>query len=250
MKKIIVSFLAAWLTVSLAFAQADYDLIVSLYIKPKLDKIELLEAGLSAHNKKYHASGPHVASVWSVDNGKRSGQYVWGMGPCKFGDLDTQPSASGGGGLSEHDKDWNAKVAAVADEITMVEYWKTSKELSYSPANRIMGKEHGWYINVKRGQMARFNEVMKKIKKVLEAKKYPDYQDVMYNQFSDGERDVYIGSGFQKWADFDKDTFGKDFDEVHGQGAWNLALQEWYDVTVNVEHEIIIRIDRLGGRAN
>ncbi|MGB5269512.1 MAG: hypothetical protein WBN52_03330, partial [Eudoraea sp.] len=47
------------------------------------------EAGLAAHNKKYHAEGAHGARVYWISNGKNAGKYIWAMGPLPWSAMDS-----------------------------------------------------------------------------------------------------------------------------------------------------------------
>jgi hypothetical protein len=52
------------------FAQADYNQYEVVYVKPKLDKVDLFKKGIAAHNKKYHSKAPYKASVSAIITGR------------------------------------------------------------------------------------------------------------------------------------------------------------------------------------
>ncbi len=76
----------------------------TIYLTPIPAKISELDAGLTAHNKKYHGEGDYSAFVQYVLTGRKTGDYVWLMGPGNFARLDSRPAEGG------HDEDWNANV--------------------------------------------------------------------------------------------------------------------------------------------
>jgi hypothetical protein len=73
-------------------------------IKVSPDKVALVNSGMAAHNKKYHASGPYGARVYNVVTGTDAGAYKWVMGPGTWSGLDARPSDE------LHDMDWDSKV--------------------------------------------------------------------------------------------------------------------------------------------
>ena len=78
------------------------DLVIqNVIITPKADKVMEFESKLAAHNKAYHADGPHGCRVYSIGSGSDIGKYVWSMGPTPWASMDTRPGEGG------HDTDWN-----------------------------------------------------------------------------------------------------------------------------------------------
>ena len=211
------SFLGIFL---LTGAQESYIMYETMYIKPKADKLEEFNDAFSAHNKKFHASGANAVAIQWVVNGPKAGQLVWVMGPCTFTDLDNRPSDDA------HTDDWNM-VMPFVDEISEVEYWRMDPDLSYTPEGwSFSDKIHIRAWDIKPGKSEEVEGFLKKVGEVFRTKKYEYSWHVYWTMFQTGNgRDVAGVYGFNKWADFDEESpFVKDFEEIHGEGAWSEAM--------------------------
>jgi hypothetical protein len=244
MKKVL-SIIVLFLGISLiTFAQKDYVMFETLYIKVKPDMKKDFEKGLAAHNKEYHASGPFTAHIWSVHTGSHEGEYLWAMGPLTFTDLDNRPTGE------DHDEDWDKNIAPYVEKYSELTYWKLDKELSYAPEDGPKGKAIWSIFKLKPFEEYRFNELLSKVVEVYREKKYEYSFSVYQNQFDSKKGgDVVIEAMFGKWAFFDRDrTFKKDYEEVHGEGSWWKAMEEYKDVVICVEDELAsFRSDLSGG---
>src|SRR5689334_19999555 len=103
-KSLLVGILTICCVAGFAQAQTDYMQFEVIYVKPKLDKVDLFKKALTAHNKKYHATAPYKVNVYSVDTGPNSGAYAWVMGPVTWTQMDGAP------GQGEHIMDWEKNV--------------------------------------------------------------------------------------------------------------------------------------------
>jgi hypothetical protein len=75
--------------------------------------------------------------------------------------------------------------------------------------------------------MDRFLEQQKKIVAVYQKKKYVASYSLAIRQGASTGPHVVSFLGFSKWSYFDSGTdFAKDFDEVHGSGAFERFLKE------------------------
>src|SRR5690606_30480792 len=90
MKKLI---LVMFLLPMIAMAQDDkeYRIFESATLTPASDKVEELEAGLKAHNQKYHSSGDFGVRVFWIANGPNTGSYHWSMGSLPWSAMDNPP---------------------------------------------------------------------------------------------------------------------------------------------------------------
>jgi len=208
---------------SASFAQTDYQIWEVIYVKPKLDKLDLFRKALGAHNKKYHPAGPYKVGVSSILTGPNSGDYVWVMGPTTWGKLDGAP------GEGEHITDWEKNINPLCESIGETMYWRGVKEVSYeAPGASAFKKSQMRASYIYPGQMARFTEQMKKVVEVFKQKKYTgSFSMATREGFAAAPRpNVVTFVNFDKWAFWDTDTFAKDYTEVHGPGSWDRFLEE------------------------
>jgi hypothetical protein len=205
---------------ALAVAQ-DYEMYETQYLAVRSGHSKQFNAGIKAHNDRFHASGPYRATVWYVIDGPKSGQMFWVMGPCTFTDLDGRPAGE------DHESDWAENVLAHAEQGE-TQYWRLDPDLSYRPDTRVRPKSRVSIHDVERNEGYRYRELRRKVKQVQEAKKYPDPVLVFrgVGQSATG-RDFAVVRAFDKWAALDRDgTFAADFEEVHGSGSWVRFLRE------------------------
>lgn len=204
------------------FAQTDYAQFEVMYIKPKLDKIDLFKKGMSAHNKKYHAAAPYKAGVSYVASGPNSGSYIWVMGPTTWTQLDGAP------GAGEHMTDWEKNVNPNVESMGENMYWRAVKDVSYDPEGAATFKKTRMRASIVfPGQMDRFIEQMKKVVAVYKAKKYNASFSMASRQGATQGVNVVTFTSFANYAWFDADIkFIKDFDEVNGVDAYRKFIEE------------------------
>ena len=227
-----------------AFSQTDYKMWELTYLKPRAgaDMKKAFE-NMAAHNKKYHAEKPYQATVWTNMTGSHVGDFVWAMGPSTFTDYDSRPNGK------DHDEDWKNNVAPYF-EVTLSEYWRQDDKIIYMPENASPNSKVIWTVyDLKPGDSYRFKALCEKIVEVYKQKNYPNYFQLYWNQFDNiAGRDVAIETGFDKWSFFDReDNFKKDFEEVHGEGSWWKAIEEYRDVVKASEDEVSEIIPELSG---
>ncbi|TFG71729.1 MAG: hypothetical protein E4H26_12015, partial [Flavobacteriales bacterium] len=123
MKKFLFTLL---LTPFLAISQAaaPYSVIENGMITAQPDKISQFEAGMAAHNKKYHTEGAYGARVYGISSGPNVGKYMWVMGPLPWSAFDARPALEG------HDEDWTKNVLAYSMAEGDQTYWKFHPTLS------------------------------------------------------------------------------------------------------------------------
>ncbi len=241
-----ITFLAFILVIAFAYAQdkPTTHMYERSYLTPKPDKIKMLNQNLSAHNKKYHGEGIHTALVQFVITGRRSGDYVWLMGPGTFANLDTRPAEGG------HDDDWADNVMPYVENISQNEYWVRDDEHFYDgPENYSGDKLRIRFHRTKSGTGEKFGELMGKIVKVYREKKYNRTFGVYWNTFPTARgRNVATGTGFVNWAYYDEDNnFSADFESVHGENTWQAWLTELGEVIEWTDNEVLQTVPELGG---
>ncbi|MBK7342106.1 MAG: hypothetical protein IPJ06_02670 [Saprospiraceae bacterium] len=67
-----------------------YAMWQTIYLTPNTANLKALGLAMASHNKTYHKTGPHQASVYNVATGPNTGKMVWLMGPLTYADLDTR----------------------------------------------------------------------------------------------------------------------------------------------------------------
>ena len=214
----------------------------TIYLTPKLDAINQLNDAMSAHNKKYHGPGDHTAFVQSVLTGKRTGDYVWVMGPGPFANLDSRPAEDG------HDDDWASTVMPHLQNMSQAEYWRRDDNF-YAPEGYAADKIRIRFYKVKRGKNAAFVEHYAKIIQVFQEKKYNRALSLYFNTFPTGNgRNMASVSSFKTWAEFDKGLpVGEDFNSIHGEGSWDKWLENHRELTEWTDQEVRQRVSALDG---
>ena len=227
-------------TVSL-FAQTakvkPYQMFETNYIMPKHGQESQFEAGMKAHNAKFHAAGtPTAARCAQITEGTGSeGWYIFVMGPLMYTDLDKQPQ-----GTKEHDDDWNTNVDSHVEKYGESNLWKLQEDLSYTPPNYNPDRADVWSMDIKQGMRFQFAELMKKWKALWEAKKYSFSLRVFYNELFDSDgKDAGIVFSFNNYADFDLDIkLREDYEAMYGPGSWDNFWKSWNECVVSTDEQL------------
>ena len=247
MKKSILVSLCLFFILGFVRAQdSGAHMYETIYITPIPGKITELNAALSAHNKKYHGEGDHEAFVQSVITGRRTGDYVWLMGPGNFARLDSRPAEGG------HDEDWANNVLVNVSEVANAEYWIRDEKAFYSPEDYSGDKIRIRFHKVKIGKGQKYGEMFNKIVDVYRAKKYPRTVTLYWNQFPTAYgRTAATVNGFANWAMYDEDgTFVADFNSVHGEGSFSKWLEEFRSLLDWTDNEVRQNMPALSGVEN
>ncbi|MCH8233901.1 MAG: hypothetical protein IIB82_14840 [Bacteroidetes bacterium] len=245
MKKYLLTGLCVLLVLGSVYAQdqATY-MYETIYLTPIPGKITELNAGLAAHNKKYHGEGDYAAFVQSVLTGKRTGNYVWAMGPGNFARLDSRPAQEGG-----HDDDWNKNVMSYISGMSNAEYWVRDDDAFYSPEEYSGDKIRVRFYKVKRGQNEKFGDMFDKILQVYREKGYNRPVSLYWNSFPTAHgRNAATVTGIPNWALFDQEnTLVADFESINGEDSWAKWIEEWQSITEWIDNEVRQTIPALSG---
>lgn len=205
-------------------AQTNESLVIEnvmLTVKP--DKIAEFEAGIAAHNKKFHASGPYGARVYTILNGKNAGKYMLIMGPLPWSAMDGRPASK------EHTDDNNKNINQYIESEVEVNYMKMHPDLSNFSKDFEINKVSVFMIDIKRFKDMDFmDKVVKKVAKMYKEK----MPDQIYGLYTN-EIPNMDGMDFA-WVDFfdnsswmaKDDTFMQDFEEVHGTGSFQQFIKD------------------------
>ena len=244
MKKLFLTSLCLCLFLGYVMAQdGGTHMYETIYLTPIPAKITELNAGLSAHNKKYHGEGDYSAFVQYVLTGRKTADYVWAMGPGNFTRLDSRPAEGG------HDEDWNKNVMPYISEQSNAEYWVRDDKAHYAPENYSGDKIRLRMHKVKRGKGQRVGEMFNDIVDVYRAKKYAQSIALYRNQFPTAYgRNAATITGFSKWSMYDEDgTWVADFESVHGEGSWSKWISEWREIIEWTDNEVRQNLPALSG---
>ena len=245
MRKLMITLLLLPL---FALAQTTEDLIIEnvmLTVNP--EKIMEFEAGIAAHNKKFHAEGPYGARVYNIDNGKNAGKYMLIMGPFPWSAIDGRPSTQ------EHTDDNNKNISKYLMPEVDVNYMKMHPELSNFSRDFEINKVSVFMIDIKRFKEPDFMEkVVKKVVKVYKEKMPDQIYGIYTNEMGSAD-----GLDFG-WVDFfdssswlgKEDKFVQNFEEVHGAGSFAGFLADVEATTHGERTEIwTLRKDLSGPNA-
>lgn len=107
-------------------------------------------------------------------------------------------------------------------------YWRAVKEAAYEPAGSpSLPHSRARVSYVHPGQMDRFTEQMKKVAEVYKQKKYSGSFSMATRWGETQGANAVTFTNFANWAFWDEDIdFVKDFDEVHGAGAYTRFMEE------------------------
>ena len=217
----------------------DYKMVEVSFMKPKVGKEDAFKKAVKAHNKKYHASGPHMAELNLINSGISAGTYAWVMGPCMMKDLDTRP------GEGAHNDDWQKNVVPYIESYGPVEYWRQNEKLTYIPENMPDYKVMViWFLDIKRGEYYRFKKIMADIRKVHEANGTTNML-VWENVFNENNgRDVALEWLKTDFAALDGGfNMKKEYEKMYGEDTWDQVLDEWEEIVVSVKREMWTKED-------
>lgn len=245
MKKLMCTLLLLPL---MAMAQTNEALVIEnvmLTVNP--EKIMEFEAGIAAHNKKFHSEGPYGARVYNILNGKNAGKYMLIMGPLPWSAMDGRPSNQ------EHTDDNNKNISKYLTPEVEVNYMQMHPELSNFSKDFEINKVSVFMIDIKRFKRQDFMEkVVKKVVKVYKEK----MPDQLYGIYTN-EMNTMDGLDFG-WVDFfdssswlgQEDKFVQYFEEVHGDGSFKQFLVDVEATTDGERTEIwALRKDLSGANA-
>lgn len=221
MKNLLLTLTLVLGTILCLQAQTDYKQWETHRFKAKMGQRENFEKGLAAHNKKYHPADPYKTSIFSIRTGPNSGDYELSMGSMTFTQMEGRPAGN------DHDSDW-AKVLEYADPIGETIYWREDGDVSYTPAGSESFTTFRWRNStLLPGGGKRFEEQMLKVVEVLKAKNYSASFKMYWRWGASQGPHVSTELGMKNLAYFDEpNKFSKDFDEVHGDGAYDRFIDE------------------------
>ncbi|WP_437394984.1 hypothetical protein [Flagellimonas lutimaris] len=222
-------------------------MFMNVIMTPHPERIDAFEAGVAAHNKKYHTQGTQQVGMFWIASGKNSGKYVWSLGPTTWDAMDESNNYN-----EEHTKDWNNNVAANALPEMETTYWKNDPSHSNFTKNFELKNLSIFMLDIKRFKYQEFSAVLDKVYKVFKTKDSDQQWGVYFNELAN------TGEGDFVWVDFfdksawmgQEDKFPQWFEEVHGAGSFASFLKDFEATTNGEMQEIWIYREDLSSRDN
>ena len=214
---------------------------VMLTVNP--EHVSEFEAGMAAHNKKYHADEVYGARVYWISNGANSGKYMWNMGPIPWAAFDARPAQDG------HDEDWNNNVVKYVEAESEVNYWRFHADRSNFSRDFDLKNLFVFIIDIKRFKGMEFFNLLDKVQKTYTEKRSDQLYGVYTNEMANME-----GNDFAWVEFFDKtswmgkpDTFAQDYEAVHGEGSMVDMMKTLEASTDGERQELWIYREDLSG---
>lgn len=135
-----------------------------------------------------------------------------------------------------HDEDW-ATVLSMSDGFEDMGFWRLDGDIS-TPGGTQYGKLRIRIIDLKSGENYRFEQCMKNIAKTY-AEKKPNNSHWVFNRrlAHNDNKDVAVVFGYNNWSELDG-TFSADYEAVHGEGSWDLFMEEIEDIIVSADDHL------------
>ncbi len=188
---------------------------------------------------------PYSVNVFQIIAGPNMGKMIWSMGPCDFEHIGKNP------GGDAHNEDWVTNIIPLTEDISHNGYWRLIGELSYAPEGVNFEKYRVRSISIKRGERYRFDKMMANIRQVYEKKRFNTPHLIFDRRMasSDG-RDVDVLFGYNDWSELERPSFGDEYDEVHGEGSWQLFLEELEECVEKTNDELWQRVEAASADVN
>jgi hypothetical protein len=205
-------------------------------LEPIPGKVVEFEAGVKAHNAKYHASGEDKANLFSIMTGPRSGMYAWVQGPMSLAQMDKVLS-------KEHIADWEKNVGAFSKRNGEIRFVRRDAELSYNPDSKEVVENYIVRIFYGVTDLGALRDGMGMVKKIYETNKIPTSRTVFTTEFRNQEgEDIALVYPFKSWTEFEKrkglaiDNLSAEMNKGHGANGWKVFEDKmeaggpgWYD---------------------
>ncbi len=223
MKRALLAFLAIPLLMN-AQESPQEPVFMNVMLTANPAKITEFEAGMAAHNKKFHTAGANAVRVYWVASGKNSGKYIWSMGPTAWTAFDEANNPD-----ADHSNDWNSNVAPYAMASMETTFWKGDSKHSNFTTEFELKNLGVFYLDMKRFKQPQFSSVLDRVTKVFKTKDAEEQWGVYWNAMPnmDGQDMVWINFFDSMAVMGEDDEFPKWFEEVHGEGSFMEFLKDF-----------------------
>lgn len=201
----------------------EKNVVVTVRVFPKLDKVQAFEKALANHHQKYH-TGVWKASVFSMLSGPDGGAYHITMGPMSWEDIDNRNPTK------EHDLDWDNNVLPLVDHMTNAGYAEYDKDMSTINVGDFVEKVTLFHIYPKVGKGAGVANIINRAKSSWIAN---NRSVAVYNMESSGESQYVLvtrhKNGWKEKGEKPVKTFKE---SLGGDMEYNDFMD---DVSANIE---------------
>jgi len=197
-------------------------------------KIDMFEKALADHNKKYHSTDLNGVRVYQIRSGKNTGKYVISSGST-WSAFDKRKVIDG------HDEHWKSEFLPNSLPTIDQSFWKFHTDKSHFPMDITVKILMVDMIDVKRGKFKEVMKIVETVSKVLK-EKFPEETFGIYtNEFPSSKegKDIAWVYFFDKasWLSNEME-FGKKYDEMFGEGSFEIILKKWRENTEGSSREI------------
>ena len=241
MKNLILLFLL-FICFSVGAQEPAYYQWQNYLITPKYDQMQAFGEAMHQHNKKFHQGASSAASVWRITSGQNIGKWVLSRGPYTFEGMD---NIDIGG---EHMADLRNNVMPYIESIEDGGTWRMVADNSYMPAEGAQITKARVIIHDMSGNGGEgYQSAMKKLAQAT-AKGMPGTARIFLRRvgFHNDHMDNVVFIGLNKWADLDNNVVNA-YEELHGEGSWDLFLEEVGDAIKSSVEEHWIHVPYLSG---
>ena len=198
-------------------------------VTPKYDQMQAFGEALHEHHKKYHQESPHTVGVWRIMSGPNVGKWVVSSGPHTFTDLDAEGPGEG------HGAHWRNVVLPTVAKIEDGGTWRMLNDYSYIPEGMQITKARAVVHDVDGDMSDSYFAAMKKLAQVTEQSHSTRARILLRRVgFHDDGQDYVVFLGYNNWAEMDT-NFRSAYEETHGEGSWDLFLEQVEAITSSYE---------------
>ena len=202
-----------------------YMMVQLTYILPEIGMEDEFEEAVLKHNEKYNSESSYSSQLWRVRSGEDAGWYIWTMGHMIYSDLDGSP------GKGNHNDAWNKNVAPMISEYGHNENWVYKEDWSHSDGSR-NDHEIVWFMDIEETEKDRFGAFMNKVGKLYREVDKPFMS--WSGSFTSYGRDYALVIPFADYSWFDTSNWDieTDFDEMYGEGSWEMGMEMMDEIVV------------------
>ena len=239
MKRLFISFALIVVTSILTLAQAQNNLYWMVRFKVKLDKKLEWEKKFPVFLKTHY---PHLkVNTYLILTGENAKSYVSGFGPMSYKDLDAPPVYPKGEALLKTDGQAIDALCETVHDYAV----RRVEDISDMKPDRKVKYLLVTYYEINPGQWSQMHDLIliaKEGRKLAGSKMDYDY----YRPSGSGNNNVFaIVRYMEKLEEMDfQEDWGLAYNAVHGAGAWERRVAEYYSLIKSSKSELrVLRED-------
>ena len=218
----------------LGFSQVK-NVMNSIRVFPRQDKLAEFDKALAAHAQKYH-TGNWKWRVWAIQSGPDAGGYMITEGPNSWADLD------GRGDLSaEHSADYDKNVAPLTTERGGSSYTEFQADLSTVALTDYADKIVITHMISKPGMISAFPDLIRKVKTAWQA---GGQSVAVYSTVASGDPGYVtvtrLKGGLKELASDYRKPLKDLYNSANGAGSYDVFAKEYADAVQSRWSELLI----------